>query len=404
MKTNGHAPERPRKTTIVHVVHGTWPHGFFNLHNRKREKAWFETDSHFLGEILKNLNGENVKFSPFTWSGKNSFSERWKAANNLRAYLLKHLEEHANAAHIIIAHSHGGNIAATALSLIESDKTSVIGKSGGVSKLICLATPFTHFTRIQNRYGPLMPLAIANWIIACILCILGPWNSASETSWFFIVAGLFGPLSVYAFFLLLSFLLARKFPPYVENRVIPPETDVYLLRSPRDEASLTITASQAIHEIFQKLFHALEDQRTGASWTRAILKMALAFPAWAFGLFVAREMGVSVDTNDGSRAILMHVVILSLFGGLPFSLLYVAARAATSWTVGFSDIRFWPFLNVEVETCPYERQCNIKAYSSSEVFESDRLRHGMHEFSTVRKDIANIITSVGVALQANDSR
>lgn len=108
---------------IVTTVHGTfasqakWP-----LPN--------STLSKYLAEKLPCA----VEIRPFRWSGRNSFSAREIAAHQLREHISAISKENPEAHQIVIAHSHGGNIA-----LLASDHDSIKEKVKGI---ICLSTPF----------------------------------------------------------------------------------------------------------------------------------------------------------------------------------------------------------------------------------------------------------------------
>src|SRR5450432_3040238 len=121
-----------RGTTIVHLVHGTWPYGWiFQWRNRfrlfprrictkryksakRRAAAWFHRRSAFRKEVTFALGVEAIKFVSFRWSGANSFTARRDAAGRLRQHLCRWVALYPNACHLIVAHSHGGTVAVLA--------------------------------------------------------------------------------------------------------------------------------------------------------------------------------------------------------------------------------------------------------------------------------------------------
>jgi len=75
----------------------------------------------------------------FPWSGANRNSDRIEAGKRLAAALKENLASYPDAAHFVIAHSHGGNLALYAL----NDPRLQQGLSG----IICMNTPFISATR-----------------------------------------------------------------------------------------------------------------------------------------------------------------------------------------------------------------------------------------------------------------
>lgn len=107
---------------------------------------------------------KNVSFEQFLWSGGNHHAARLAAGGELRRFLDFIRDRDPKARHIVIAHSHGGNVAYYAL---RKDDHSV-----PISGLVCLATPFLDATRrdldktlgILNFATPLLTLGISFFI------------------------------------------------------------------------------------------------------------------------------------------------------------------------------------------------------------------------------------------------
>jgi hypothetical protein len=108
---------------LVTLVHGTF----------SPAAAWVRSGSFFRNETTRLL-GDQVDFEVFRWSGRNSHGARVRAGAALRQQLLLALQRHPSSRHIVIAHSHGGNVARYALR-DPSLRRRVAG-------LVCLATPF----------------------------------------------------------------------------------------------------------------------------------------------------------------------------------------------------------------------------------------------------------------------
>jgi alpha/beta hydrolase family protein len=80
-------------------------------------------------------NFPEAEFVTFPWSGRNSAAARLKAAKSLAEVLRKLNQEHRQAHHFIIAHSHGGNIACYAAQSDGALREPIDG-------VVCLSTPF----------------------------------------------------------------------------------------------------------------------------------------------------------------------------------------------------------------------------------------------------------------------
>jgi hypothetical protein len=152
---------------LITLVHGTWPRGFcprlVRFKQRVRELMrrrqpwdpppfWFEEGSHFLARLSTELGDIPHKIKPLLWSGANSIFERDKTAHVLADYLsAEHLQD-PQATQLIIAHSHGGNIALRALHHLQ--KRDALCESQTPNPLVAtLATPFieVHQTDFGRR-------------------------------------------------------------------------------------------------------------------------------------------------------------------------------------------------------------------------------------------------------------
>jgi pimeloyl-ACP methyl ester carboxylesterase len=126
---------------IAHLVHGTWPTGGFLPHKYPRlfkpSPVWTENDSEFCHALKSKLPG--IEFRPFKWSGENREADRRKAAIELANLLKREVLHDKHACHVVIAHSHGGNVALWALGQLPDDVRSQ------VAGLATLATPFLSF-------------------------------------------------------------------------------------------------------------------------------------------------------------------------------------------------------------------------------------------------------------------
>src|SRR5262249_53387701 len=104
------------------IVHGTWGRGIFPrlssflraMSLRKPMPRWFEAESAFRTDLssLMTSFGITAETISFEWSGSNSVFARQRAAESLRELLLSRGQGRPI---VIIAHSHGGNVALQAV-------------------------------------------------------------------------------------------------------------------------------------------------------------------------------------------------------------------------------------------------------------------------------------------------
>ena len=134
----------PKPDVVVHLVHGTWPFGPFSKSSGPT-KAWFEVGSAVLAKI-EEVHGHKIHFEEFHWSGKNAFFERMNAAVKFSQRLTEAIGQWAESKHVIIAHSHGGMVAAQALAKLSLSAD----EKDRIKALICLATPFVYLSPLNK--------------------------------------------------------------------------------------------------------------------------------------------------------------------------------------------------------------------------------------------------------------
>ena len=173
----------PKPTCIITMVHGTWGNGFFPKKHRPQHRSWvrqligrsprrwFDETSPFRKALESELEKENVSatFRPFLWSGANSVCARARAADELAKLIGSDPEQTRS---VVIAHSHGGNVAFRAI--------SKLGTRGSKIHLITLATPFlrvfpTKFGLGFGDAGVVFGLAIAAGLVLLL------WSQLERT-------------------------------------------------------------------------------------------------------------------------------------------------------------------------------------------------------------------------------
>jgi hypothetical protein len=145
-----------RQQLLITLVHGTWPRGFFprivRFKHWVRELVrrqprgplifWFEEGSPFLARLGTELGDVPHKITPLLWSGANSIFARDNTAHALAEHLSAENAEHPEATQLVIAHSHGGNVALRALHHLKQRNTSLLCAESANPLVVTLATPF----------------------------------------------------------------------------------------------------------------------------------------------------------------------------------------------------------------------------------------------------------------------
>lgn len=191
----------------------------------------------------------------FTWSGRNRFADRFRAAEQL-AHRLRELEadEHISSV-ILVGHSHGGNIALDAMSRASVAKTAVV----------TLSTPFLHYSRRSLVTTSRMQIAFTTALAICT-GFLWLWLSARSPAadlplWAKIA--LFVATFALIYFLA-SELIRRSRTVGAElfqhiDQVSPSRRGrVLALKTPADEASLALSLPVLANFVVQRLYGPLE--------------------------------------------------------------------------------------------------------------------------------------------------
>jgi pimeloyl-ACP methyl ester carboxylesterase len=152
------------------------------------EPAWYDEGSLFLSRLESELRKESIaaSFRIFQWSGGNSVRDRARAADELSNLLAS---DPYNANSIVIAHSHGGNVAFLAISKLGSRATNI--------HLITLATPFVRVlpTRHQGAFELVSVLSffttigfglfLLRWIVQIPEPLNGTFGLLGPSDWLF---------------------------------------------------------------------------------------------------------------------------------------------------------------------------------------------------------------------------
>lgn len=117
------ARDQTSRTVAVSLLHGTWGRGFFPRARSEHEPPrWFESSSQFAASLnvrLRNSNVTCVFVEPVQWSGGNSLTARSNAVADVIASMKQVASVYPGIVRVVIAHSHGGNIAMRAIEEID---------------------------------------------------------------------------------------------------------------------------------------------------------------------------------------------------------------------------------------------------------------------------------------------
>jgi pimeloyl-ACP methyl ester carboxylesterase len=143
------------------LVHGTWG----------RNSPWIsprEKSLHSLYDRLRSDFSEIAEIEPLYWTGKNRSSHRREATMRLARLIHQKFNRHAVGKVFLIGHSHGGNIAHDAISMLPLSEADRVFS-------FCLGTPFIikkrRFHSLISHEGP-APLD-SFMFFACLFSVVG---------------------------------------------------------------------------------------------------------------------------------------------------------------------------------------------------------------------------------------
>jgi hypothetical protein len=373
------------REVIVHLVHGTWPYGPFKRKPTKEEKVWFDPDSEFCRSISSEL-GARVEFVPHLWSGSNTFRARSLAAADLALELAAAVNSsHPDSAHVVVAHSHGGTVSASAVGFLSD---SVARR---IESLICISTPFAYWVLADIAHRAAMLWAQASLLAASVvvfLCLTFAPFVVAHGMLVFVACSLLGLIWFIGVLLLRAVLRAGGRIPryYPQSYEIPKSTNMLILRSPQDEASIAIGLAQTMHWIARKMYGLVGEVPGQQSYVK-IIAGAAAFPLFLLaGAQIARWL-VGVDG-------LWVFEVGSLLGLGALALIYFFCAFLASLSVGYFRVGHWAVTAVEVEMTPPGIPCTVKIAPVDPLDESDSIRHGAYNRPWVRDEIRSELSAV----------
>lgn len=399
-------PVQPSPSLVITLVHGTilfarwrfWPRkpGVADASSEATMRRdaqpsapkalqWFEEGSAFRERLQKSL-GIPCVVTQFVWSGANREWDRLCAAGADADFydkasaeatppaqpltLREHIAQYPGAAHILIAHSHGGNVCLAALNDPETRRA--------VRALVCLSTPFIN-VRGRADSPTLIGFSQAARAICLIVALFGSialtnrWLSEkwSEPIW---AAAFLAVIFAYAFFSVFTEkrrTALRRWASAKRHGIA--EVPMLALISDGDEALLVLKIAEGLNAALRGLWQLsvavpmriFAAQRRFGDNLRLSLPVCAVFLLLVLAVFLETDVTSPLKTGSWSLLIVLKFLtaaFITFVGLIVLWCLAVALPALIMVTIGFLGLSFvrwlafgWAgYLGVEMtaETCP----------------------------------------------------
>lgn len=289
------------KKLYLIAVHGTFA-GPVKNPDADHHKEFYNRNSGFASELKQSLEQNEwnlIDWLSFTWSGENLESHRIENIPKLASFIEEHCEDQS-AEILIIAHSHGGNIALdTVVSMTQRENIS----------LVTCGTPFSHCEPVSLK--DLLPITVGTLCAATLAAGFGVFAVAHVVQEPYFTPAIFLVLltaySVASIFFL-KLVRDRNTILKSRNKFCPEQPKVLLISHPDDEAISLLNSETCVNVpngIFLK------------SAERLFLPIAFTLTIMFLAFFIIPQNWVMPDILPG-------------FENLPFGLRQAAVIAA--WT------------------------------------------------------------------------
>jgi hypothetical protein len=145
---------------VITLVHGNRPKANGRLASGSLLRRELENQLCSAGPAEAGHHDPNVTFREFAWPGTNTHAARSEAGDRLARFIRDGHEQHAEARHFIVAHSHGGNVALYAMRDPGARKI--------VNGIVTLGTPFIH----ARRRDPRRYADVIAWLILLVAALV----------------------------------------------------------------------------------------------------------------------------------------------------------------------------------------------------------------------------------------
>ena len=355
----------PTSPTRLHcvLIHGTFA----------PDAAWTIADSP-LSSGLRRLEPGAVRIHRFRWSGDNTHAARCAAAGDLRSGLRELAARHPNERFLLIGHSHGGNLACSAVSALA--RARCVG-------IVTLATPFFHIEKRSLESMSVMPYLVTFLVLAGVFGYVASFIadlSADFVNWMYgLVRGGAAPVIrhwlFYAYVIIAAFvslvLMGTSFAVMVFMMIpspIPKLTELQdsyfcdwdqLHPSPVSTLSLSMTLDEAFWGLTWAR-HIPEYLHRINEWLHGRLAIATAVAALTLGLAIAVN-----SVRTGVPIIASDAVVFHSFRGLAWAaaaafivvlgvrlLIILASAVFLRFTYGFRGIEHHLLVNIIIRRTP----------------------------------------------------
>ena len=270
-------PEQRSVSCIVTLLHGTF----------QPRAGWTRKHSKLYQRLLSTFPKE-TRITRVVWSGRNTFAAREQAAVRLRKRLQRQAIYYPDAQQIVVAHSHGGNVALLAIKEAETRKR--------LSGIACLATPFLHVVERNLGPGGRNAVLAALLMLVLVVCLVTGQVIGKRYLpgvWPFL---LYWPVFlVVAFGLLKAFKLWEAIAERTKDQITLGEFDpdqLLLLRMSGDEASTGLGAMQLVSSAMTKVYAKLDSIEESAQQKDESMMSQSRIYAWALRLLTVLVVGV----------------------------------------------------------------------------------------------------------------
>jgi hypothetical protein len=372
---------------VVTLVHGTWGRGFLPwLTARSSKPRWFETGSPFRSQLISELSLGGVApiIEEFHWSGRNSIKARRNAAVQLSNDITKHIKLFPNATHTVIGHSHGGNIALSALS----------NQVPNECLLVSLATPFLTIKKVpasakitrNMNFVSYAFIAFIAWQLTQLFAHVTQHSRWDDVSTFDRIVSI--GVNLVTYYIWLAVVVGIK-GGVAESEVdsLDSKHSALVVREIDDEANLALVAGNIVSKLSRLLISFMVPITTFVQWSLAavmggsIMVMILSI----IGLNIITDFDSFVEKIITWGLFLAIGNVICIFVMLIFSVLIGVGRTVNGVELIFGGV----MREINVQTVP-DSQGSIEIKTlPTEPRTGFSLRHSIYE----NKHCAAVVTS-----------
>jgi Protein of unknown function (DUF2974) len=294
----------PIRNPNIHVmlVHGTWA----------RKAEWTKEGSELWKKIEVEFPGAEI--SAFSWSGKNSARHRNSAAEDLCKELIRKISDNPNAHYFLVAHSHGGNIA------VQAASDAAIART--IKGVVCMSTPFLAMRKREIHRQSTNMFWIVVGIVSLIALAVAAWGAATMILGDApaVVTGIAAVALLWcvAYILIVPVAGYFRFYKLLEKSLfnkpgrLPENFPLFIIRSPSDEASLTLASFQFITWMSTTIWRRID---TFAESIRRLLRKPvylsiIGLLSWLTFFFLAIRSNQGAAKPGGGEILLTSLGIL----------------------------------------------------------------------------------------------